>query len=502
MLNNIINWYLRSRLGRIETALNDPYTAQDNWFRHIIRQGSQTRYGAENGITAGMSYEEYNAALPVQEYEGMQPFIESMLNGEPDVLWPGKIEWFSKSSGTTSSRSKLIPVSTENLEKCHIRGPKDTLSFFSRLRPDNNLFRGSAIVMGGTHEVYNQEAGTHCGDVSAIMMEFMPVLGKWMVVPDVETAMMAEWEAKIEKIARAAARNNITNLSGVPTWTIVLFRKILEITGKKDLLEVWPNFELFIHGGVSFDPYIQQFRKFFPGDAVSYLEVYNASEGYFASQMNFDDDGMVLLTDNGVFYEFLPMDQFGRKDAQCVPLEAVETGKNYAMVITTNAGLYRYIIGDTVRFTDTKPYKIKISGRTKHYINVFGEEVIVENADKALLKACEKHQAVVSEYTVGPKHLEGEEKGAHEWIIEFEKSPESFPDFASDLDSNLQEINSDYEAKRYKDMALHSLILHPVAEGTFWRWMKSRDKLGGQNKVPRLSNSREYIEGILKMTGN
>lgn len=499
MLNNIINWYLRNRVSRIDAFLKDPHKVQNDWFQYIMKQGAQTKFGVKYGLNAATSYHDFSKQVPRFEYETIQPYIEKMLHGESDILWPGKIEWFSKSSGTTSSRSKLIPVSTENLEACHIRGPKDTLSFYAGLKPGNALFRGSAIVMGGTHEVYDAAAGTHCGDVSAIMMEHMPVLGKWMVVPDLETALMAEWEAKIAKIAEASARNNITNLSGVPTWTIVLFRKILEITGKSNLLEVWPDFELFIHGGVSFDPYVEQFKQFFPGDQVSYLEVYNASEGYFAAQMEFHDDGMLLLLDNGVFYEFIPMDQFGDPNPDIISLSEVVIDKNYAMVITTNAGLYRYLIGDTVRFTSTYPYKIRITGRTKHFINVFGEEVIVENADKALFQACEKHEAVVSEYTVGPKFIKGGDKGAHEWVVEFEKKPENSDAFTNDLDLNLQALNSDYEAKRYKSMALERLILHSVPNGTFIKWMKSRDKLGGQNKVPRLSNSRDYLESILEL---
>lgn len=499
MLNNIINWYLRNRVSRIEAFLKDPKKTQEDWFRYLMEQAALTKFGKAHDISKDIAYRDYVNQLPLFEYEQKQPYIERMLHGEPDVLWPGKIEWFSKSSGTTSSRSKLIPVSTENLETSHIRGPKDTLSFYAQLKPNNALFRGSAIVMGGTHEVYDVNAGTHCGDVSAIMMEHMPVLGKWMVIPDVETALMAEWEEKIAKIAKAAAQSNITNLSGVPTWTIVLFRKILEITGKSNLLEVWPDFELFIHGGVSFAPYIEQFKQFFPGDQVSYLEVYNASEGYFAAQREFGDDGMLLLLDNGVFYEFVPMNQYGSSNPGIIPLSEVQTDISYAMVITTNAGLYRYVIGDTVRFTSLTPYKIRITGRTKQFLNVFGEEVIVENADKALFQACEKHRAVVSEYTVGPKFLQKEEKGAHEWVVEFEKSPIDFNAFAHDLDLNLQLLNSDYEAKRYRNMALEELQLHPVPTNTFLKWMKNRNKLGGQNKVPRLSNSREYLESILEM---
>ena len=418
-----------------------------------------------------------------------------MMKGESDVLWNGRVKWFSKSSGTTSEKSKFIPVSKENLNQCHIKGNWDAMTFFYDQRSDARQFECKSIVMGGSMSRYPDHSKTLIGDVSAIMMHNMPNVAKPFFTPDLQTAMMADLEAKIEKIAQITSQQkDIVLIGGVPTWTIVLFRRILELTGKDNILEVWPDLQGYIHGGVSFLPYASQFEEFLPGNQVSYQEVYNASEGFFAAQADFEVKDMTLLLDNGVFYEFVPMSEIDKENPTVLQLGEVECGIDYAMLISTNSGLWRYKIGDCIQFTSLYPYKIKISGRTKQYINVFGEELMVHNADKALSICCKELDAEVEEYTAGPIYFQGNGKGGHEWIIEFKKPPLDAAVFARLLDETLQAINSDYEAKRTAGMALEQLSLRVVPIGTFKDWMKSRGKFGGQNKVPRLSNNRKYID--------
>ena len=419
-----------------------------------------------------------------------------MMMGESDVLWKGKVHFFSKSSGTTSDKSKYIPVPHENLIQCHHNGSYDTLSMWYNSTPQTQLFsHGKGVVMGGSLQSFDQFPETTIGDVSAIILNNLPFYAKYFHTPNMKVALMSEWESKIDLMAEQISKENITNVGGVPTWTIVLFRKILEITGKSNILEVFPNFELYLSGGVSFLPYKEQFKAFLPSDKIQYREVYNASEGFFATQINRDEEGMLLLLNNAVFYEFLPMSEFENPDARALSIEEVDMNTNYAILISTNAGLWRYLIGDTVKFVSLYPHRIKITGRTKHFINVFGEEVMVDNSDKAIAMACEATGALVCEYTVGPIFLT-DGKGGHEWLIEFEKMPPDMEAFRDILDQSLQSINSDYEAKRYKSMALDKLVLHAIPSGVFHEWMKSRGKYGGQNKVPRLSNTREYVDAI------
>ncbi len=419
------------------------------------------------------------------------------MHGEKDILWKGQVKWFSKSSGTTNDKSKYIPVSRENLHQCHLKGSHDALTMWYNSKPYSKIMSNSkGLIMGGSLEYFEPYPDTKVGDVSAIMLHHMPFYGKYFYTPTMEIALMKDWEQKIELMAEMSVKENVTNISGVPTWTIVLFRKMMEITGKSNMLEVFPNFEIYYHGGVSFLPYRQQFEEFFPGQEVQYRENYNASEGFFAAQVDASTDDMLLLLDNGVFYEFIPMPEFGKEGAQVLAIDEVELDTNYALVISTNAGLWRYIIGDTIKFTSLYPHRIKITGRTKHFINVFGEEVMVENTDKALALSCEACQARISEYSVGPIYL-SEGKGGHEWLIEFEQAPSDLEHFRNLLDQQLQALNSDYEAKRYKDIALQKLKLHSLPPGSFHAWLKARGKYGGQNKIPRLSNSREHIEALL-----
>lgn len=477
--------------------MDDPHGVQRRLLLQMVQHAAGTEWGKRYGFENIHSAADFARKVPVSDYEALKPWIQRMMMAERDVLWPGRVRFFSKSSGTTSDKSKFIPVSDENLRTCHIRGSRDTMTLFYRQRPDARQFEKRSLLMGGTIAPYEPCPSTLVGDVSAVMIHNMPAIARPFVTPDVQTALLADFEEKIEKMVRISGRHDVVMIGGVPTWTVVLFRKLLEYYGASNVLEIWPNLQGYIHGGVGFSPYREQFRHFLPSDQVSYQEIYNASEGYFAIQDDFQSPDMLLLLDNGVYYEFLPMEEWFAEEPKAIPLEAVEVDRNYALVITTNAGLWRYVIGDTVAFSSLRPYKVRITGRTRQFINVFGEEVVVENTDKALAEACALCQAVATEYTVAPVFLAEGRKGGHEWCIEFVKPPDDLTAFAKILDEKLQALNSDYEAKRYHDMALERLRLNAVPPGTFVRWMKVRGKFGGQNKVPRLSNDRKYLEEIL-----
>ena len=460
-----------------------------------------TEWGRRYGFSSMRSPEDFACRVPVQDYESLKPYIQRMMHGERDVLWPGRVRWFSKSSGTTSDKSKFIPVPSINLRQCHIMGGRDAMALFYHRRPDAQVFARKAMIMGGSLERFRPFPATMFGDVSAIMIEHIPFFARPHLFPDVQTALMADWEQKLERLTIAGSRNpDVVMIGGVPTWTVVLFRRILEMTGKDHMLEVWPDFQLYVHGGVSFSPYRQQFEGFFPSNYVEYQEVYNASEGYFAAQDLADPEaGMLLLLQNGIYYEFLPVEEWEQENPRAIPLAEVETGKNYALVISTNAGLWRYLPGDTVMFTSTQPYRIRVTGRTKQFVNTFGEEVMVDNTDKALVETCHATGASVAEYTVAPIYLQGAQKGGHEWIIEFTRPPEDMEHFNTLLDANLQRVNSDYEAKRFRNIALQRLQLRTVPPGTFHLWLRTKGKLGGQHKVPRLANHRQYVEEILNL---
>ena len=499
LVNSAVGIYFKSRYHRIERFINQPIEAQREVFKSLIEMARDTEWGRLHDYRSIRSIKTFAERVPVGDYESHKPYINRMMHGEANILWDGQIKWFSKSSGTTSDKSKFLPVSEINLKESHIRGPRDTLTMYYTNYNNPNMFNGEALVVGGTIGRFDPFPKTQFGDVSAIMIANMPPFFRQFYKPTYDIALMSEWEKKLEMTARQALDKNITSIGGVPTWNLVLFRRILELSGKSNILEVWPNFELYLHGGVNFDPYRAQFKALLPSDNVKYQEVYNASEGYFAAQMMPTDDDMLLLIDNGTFYEFVPMDDWSEGDmSKAVPLSGVEKGVNYAMLISTNSGLWRYSCGDTVTFTSTYPFKIKITGRTKHFINAFGEEVMVANTDKALTMTCKAMNAVVEEYTAAPVYIEGVEgRGGHEWIIEFSKRPNDIEAFADLLDKNLQSINSDYEAKRYQNLALERLRLNVAPLGTFLHWMRARGKFGGQNKVPRLSNNRKYVDEIL-----
>jgi hypothetical protein len=424
-----------------------------------------------------------------------------MIKGEQNILWPSDIKWFAKSSGTTSDRSKFIPVSMEALEECHFQGGKDMLSIYCNNKPDNQVFTGKSVVIGGSSQINNFNTDSYYGDLSSILIRNLPFWAEFKRTPNIEVTLNPNFEEKIEQIVQITSKENVTSLAGVPTWNIVMAKRILEITGKDNLLEIWPNLEFYGHGGVSFKPYREQFKKLIPSDNMYYLENYNASEGYFGLQDCSDSEDLLLMLDYGIFYEFLPTENLDEEHPETLSLDEVEIGKNYALIISTNAGLWRYKIGDTIKFTSLSPYRFQISGRTKQYINTFGEEVIVDNADQALATACQKTNANIKDYTAGPIYFKDGEAGGHEWIIEFEKQPSDFQAFCETLDSSLREINSDYDAKRYKNMALTFPRIHNAPSDTFYNWMKSKGKLGGQNKVPRLANNREYLDVLLEIMG-
>lgn len=502
LANFLFQSYYNYRFGQIEHFMNNPHEAQTAVFKRLMEAGRQTEWGKKHHFREVKNLKDFAEKVPVQDYESLKPFIQRMMEGEKSILWPGAVTQFSKSSGTTNDKSKFLPVSDENFKDCHIKGTWDTMTILYHNRPDCTIFSGKNFLMAGSHQKYKPHLNTIYGDVSALMVRSMPKVARPFFEPDLDTIFMEDWEKKIEIMAEVAIEQSsqIRMVGGVPTWIIVFFRKILEMSGKEHMLEVWPNFEAYIHGGVSIKPYREQLYRFLPSSDVTYQEVYNASEGYFGSQLEFDKDDMLLLLDNGVYYEFIPMEEWQEDNPKAIPLADVEIGKNYAMLISTNAGLWRYLIGDTVMFTSTFPYKIKITGRTKQFVNAFGEEVMVSNTDKAIELTCQTTGAIVSEYTVAPVYIEGTGKGGHEWLIEFENAPDNMEQFNKVLDLNLQKINSDYEAKRYKDMALEQLRMTAMPKGTFLSWMKAKGKYGVQNKVPRLANNRKYVEEILEFT--
>jgi hypothetical protein len=436
--------------------------------------------------------------VPIQQYEDIKPFIERMMHGDENVLWNTPVTWFAKSSGTTSDKSKFIPVSEESLKENHYKASKDVLSFYYSTHPESDLLTGKGLIIGGSHQIHHVNDDTHYGDVSAVVLQNSPFWAHWLRTPDLTIALMDEWESKIEKLAQTTIHENVTSMAGVPTWLIVLLKRILEITGKQTIKEVWPSLELYMHGGVSFVPYKQHFEKLI-GAPINYLEMYNASEGFFAAQDDITAEGMLLMCDHGIFYEFMPIEESEKPNPVTLQLNEIEVGKNYALIITTNGGLWRYLLGDTIKFTSLKPFRIRVSGRLKHYINAFGEEVIVDNTDKAIAIACQKTGADVSDYTAAPIYFSDSENGGHEWLIEFDREPENLQQFIYELDAALKSVNSDYEAKRQKDIALRMPDIRAVPKNTFNNWLKSKGKLGGQHKVPRLSNDRKTLEEIKTM---
>jgi len=498
LLSPVISSLARMRLWRIDAWRNNPLDAQREVLQDLVTSAQYTEFGRKYGFSQLFTTKSFKESVPIHEYEDLKPYIERTMNGEQNVLWNTPIYWFAKSSGTTSEKSKFIPVSDESLQDGHYKASKDVLSFYYQFNPDSELLTGKGLVIGGSHNINPMNSEAQYGDLSAVLLQNTPFWGHWLRTPDLSIALMDEWESKIEKLAASTVKENVTSISGVPTWTLVLFKRILEMTGKKTMHEVWPSLELYMHGGVSFTPYKEQFRKII-GKDINYLEMYNASEGFFAAQDVPGEEGMLLFTDHGIFMEFMPVSEYGKKHPQTISLQDVELGKNYALIISTNGGLWRYLLGDTIQFTSLQPFRIKVTGRLKHYMNAFGEEVIVDNTDKAIAIAAAKTNSVVNDYTAAPVYFSDNSNGAHEWLIEFDKAPEDIAVFTRELDAALKSINSDYEAKRHKSIALGLPVIHTLPKGTFTEWLRSKGKLGGQHKVPRLSNERTYVDDILAL---
>jgi hypothetical protein len=498
LLSPAISSLARMRLWRIDGWRNNPEDAQREVLQDLVTSAQYTEFGRKYNFSQLFNIKSFKQAVPIHEYDDLKPYIQRIMAGEQNILWNTPVYWFAKSSGTTADKSKFIPISEESLEEGHYKAAKDVLTMYYLFNPDSDMLTGKGLVLGGSHTISQMNDEVQYGDLSAVLIQNSPFWGHWLRTPDISIALMDEWESKIEKLAETTINENVTSISGVPTWTIVLFKRILEMTGKATMSEVWPNLELYMHGGVSFVPYKEQFKKLI-GKDINYLEMYNASEGFFAAQDKPGEEGMLLFVDHGTFMEFMPVGEYGKENPQTIGLGDVELGKNYALVISTNGGLWRYLVGDTVQFISLAPFRIKVSGRLKHYINAFGEELIVDNTDKAIAMACEKTGAVVNDYTAAPVYFSDTANGAHEWLIEFEKEPANLENFTDELDKALKNANSDYEAKRHKDIALGKPIIHSLQKGIFDAWLKSKGKFGGQHKVPRLSNERILLEELLKL---
>jgi len=498
LINSIATWVLKQRIHQIELFLKYPHEVQDELMMSLIRVSEETVVGQKYDFNSIKSYTTFSERVPISTYEDLEPMIELTRKGAQNVFWNTPIKWFAKSSGTTNAKSKFIPVSNEALENCHYKGSKDLLCMYLNNNENSEMFLGKSLRIGGSSQIYENN-NTYFGDLSAILIENMPIWAEFSSTPSSKISLMGEWETKLNAIINETKNENVTSFAGVPSWMLVLLNRIMTETGKDNLMELWPNLEVYFHGGVSFEPYREQYRKILPNSNFKYYEIYNASEGFFAIQdLNYSND-LLLMLDYGIFYEFIPMETFGTENQKAIRLSDVELFKNYAVVITTNAGLWRYLIGDTVRFTSLSPYRIRVSGRTKHHINVFGEELMVENTDMALAKACTQLNCEVKDYTVAPIFMKVKEKGAHEWMIEFKKHPEDIKLFQKILDENLQSLNSDYEAKRYKNMTLNQLKINVARDNLFYDWLAANDKLGGQHKIPRLSNERDYLEQLKQM---
>lgn len=501
IIPSIIKWLNQNRLGQIEQFKKYPVETQHETLYKLLAKAAYTEWGKKYGYSSVTSVKEYQERFPIQTYEDIIPYVERLREGKSDILWPGEIKWFAKSSGTTSTKSKFIPMTSESLEDCHYRAAKDILAIYTTQNPDTRIYNGKSLTLGGSHRINQFSNDSLYGDLSAILIENAPAWVDIIRTPKTKIALLEDFEEKLRLITKKCVNENVTNISGVPSWYLVLIKMILAYTGKSNLLEVWPNLEVFFHGGISFVPYREQYKELIPGDQMHYMETYNASEGFFGIQDDPERTDMLLMLDYGIFYEFIPADKLNSGTYPVYTIGEVEKDVNYALIISTNGGLWRYMMGDTIVFTSTDPYRFRISGRTKHFINVFGEEVIVDNAEKALYAACKETGAIIAEFTAGPVFMDTKSKGSHEWIIEFEKEPSSLEKFTTTLDETLKSINSDYEAKRHKDLNLIMPVVRPVPKGTFNKWLKEKNKFGGQNKVPRLSNSREYIEDLYKISG-
>jgi hypothetical protein len=501
LINSFVNLINYNRLSQIDFFRKNPVEVQEGVLSQLIAFAKDTDFGVEYGFSDIVDHNGFSKNVPIFDYNSFKPFIERVMNGEQNVIWPTEIKWFAKSSGTTSDRSKYIPISKESLEDCHFRSGKDICLIYADKYPETGLFNGKTLAIGGSTNINLNSENSYYGDLSAVLIKNLPFWTYFHRVPKEGILLLEDWDEKLNKIVETTINKNVTNLVGVPSWLLVLLHKVLDYTGKSNILEVWPNLELFVHGAVSFMPYKSMYEELIPSVAMTYLETYNASEGSFGIQDEFEQrkKDLLLMLDYGIYYEFIVLSDYLNKKMNAIPLSEVKTDINYAMLISTNGGLWRYLIGDTVMFTSRNPYKFKITGRTKHFINAFGEEVIIDNAHKAISYACEVTGARIREYTAAPIFYDKNPQGAHEWLFEFIIEPSDLNVFVELLDKKLREINSDYDAKRYKDMSLGFPAFHVLNPGTFYAWLKNKGKLGGQHKIPRLSNTREYVEELLKI---
>ncbi len=502
IINKLVSKITLKRLNQIDYFRKNPGEVQNNMFFNLLNTAENTHFGKQYNFRKAYEKKSLNLFkknVPLCNYEDIYPYINKIRKGDKNILWPTEIKWFAQSSGTTSSKSKFIPVSKESMEINHFRAGKDVICIYTDLVPETKVLKGKVLAIGGSQQINSFNNDQYYGDISAVLIKNLPLWANFLRTPNKATALMPEWEEKIETMAGKTIKTNVTNISGVPSWTLVLIKKIFEITGKSDLMDVWPNLELFVHGGVSFTPYREEYKSVIKSPSMNYLETYNASEGFFAIQDDFSSNDMLLMLDYGIFYEFIPVENVHAENPNTYTIEEVELNKNYAIVISTNGGLWRYIIGDTVIFTSKYPYKIKITGRIKHFINAFGEELIIDNAEKALRMACKNTKALIKEYTAAPIYMNNNSTGGHEWLIEFTKKPNDLTEFSKLLDDSLKNINSDYEAKRHKNMTLKEPKINIAKDGVFYKWLKSKGKLGGQFKIPRLSNNRDYIDELLKL---
>ncbi len=498
--NSIFTWLIKKRIHQIELFVKYPLEVQNEMLTKLISTGASTEWGKRYFFSEIENYEHYKNRFPLQDYESIKPYINRIFNGEQHLLWPTEIKWFAKSSGTTNNKFKLIPVSREALEECHYKGGKDLLCMYYHNHPNRKLYKGKHLIVGGSAQINYTSSDSYFGDLSAIIIKNLPFWAEIRRIPSKEIALMDKWEDKVEKMAKSTIAEDVYIIAGVPSWTLVLLNRILEITGKKNIAEVWPNLELYMHGGVSFAPYRSQFEKLIIKKGMNYVETYNASEGFFGIQDTNDKNEMLLMLDYGIFYEFIRLDDFqNNRHDKTIWLENVKTNINYVMIITTNAGLWRYVPGDTVMFTSTSPFRFRITGRTKHFINAFGEELIIDNAEKAMRIACERTNAQIIEYTACPLYMNDKKSGAHEWLIEFNKIPSDLRFFGEVLDNALKAANSDYEAKRSHNFILQAPVIRCAKQNLFSDWLKSKNKLGGQHKIPRLKNDRNLMNELIAL---
>jgi hypothetical protein len=495
--NSIFSWLIKKRVHQIELFKKHPYEVQQELLSNLVHTASDTEYGKLHGFGKIKTTAEFQQRVPLQNYDDVFPFIERLKNGEQGILWPGEILWFAKSSGTTNQRSKMIPVSKESLQECHYKGGKDLLGIYYNNHPNTKLFTGKHLIVGGSSEINYLNQKSYFGDLSAIIVKNLPWWCEWRRTPSKETALLSRWEEKLSRMAKETVKEDVRILAGVPSWTLVLLKRILEENGTNNIFDIWPNLELYMHGGVGFTPYQHQFEEIMPSAHMNYVQTYNASEGFFGIQDLVKSDDMLLMLDYGIFYEFIPQEEWGKKHPKTLLLNEVELNKPYELVITTNAGLWRYRLGDVISFTNQSPYRIKVVGRTAQYINVFGEELMIDNVEQALAMTCETLNCSVKDYTVCPIFMTTEQSGGHEWLVEFSVAPQSLQQFSEHLDVNLQKVNSDYAAKRSNDLSLQKPLVRVIKNGTFYDWLKANNKLGGQNKIPRLRNDRKFAEEIL-----